>query len=66
MKNIAWYQVETARSFEKRRHHASLVGEQNDLQTREIIDSQSAKELKAAKKSALMAENKFEATKELW
>lgn len=36
MKNIAWYQVETIRSYEKRRHHASLVGEQNDLQAREI------------------------------
>jgi len=28
--------VETARSFEKRRQHANLVGEQNDLQAREI------------------------------
>jgi hypothetical protein len=36
MKNIAWYQVETTRSYEKRRYHASLVGEQNDLQAREI------------------------------
>lgn len=36
MKNIAWYQVETIRSYEKRRHHASLVGEQNNLQAREI------------------------------
>jgi len=36
MKNIAWYQVEAIRSYEKRRHHASVVGEQNDLQAREI------------------------------
>lgn len=36
MKNIAWYQVETVRSYEKRRHHASVVGEQNDLQARNI------------------------------
>lgn len=36
MKNIAWYQVEKIRSYEKRRHHASVVGEQNDLQARDI------------------------------
>ena len=36
MKNIAWYQVEPMRSYEKRRHHASVVGEQNNLQAREI------------------------------
>lgn len=36
MKNIAWYQVEPTRSYEKRRHHTSLIGEQNDLQAREI------------------------------
>ena len=36
MKNIAWYQVEPIRSYEKRRHHASVVGEQNDLQARDI------------------------------
>lgn len=36
MKNIAWYQVEPVRSYEKRRHHAHVVGEQNDLQAREI------------------------------
>ena len=36
MKNIAWYQVATIRSYEKRRHHASVVGEQNDLQARDI------------------------------
>lgn len=32
MKNIAWYQVEKRRPYEKRRHHASTVGEQQDLQ----------------------------------
>lgn len=36
MKNIAWYQVETIRSYEKRRHHAGQIGEQNDLQARDI------------------------------
>jgi len=36
MKNIAWYQVEQVRSYEQRRHHASTVGEQNDLQARNI------------------------------
>ena len=36
MKNIAWYQVEKVRSFEQRRRHASTVGEQNDLQARNI------------------------------
>jgi hypothetical protein len=36
MKNIAWYQVETIRSYEKRRHHVSSVGEQNELQARAI------------------------------
>jgi len=36
MKNIAWYQVEPVRSYEQRRHHASVVGEQNNLQAREI------------------------------
>jgi len=36
MKNIAWYQVEKVRSYEQRRHHASAVGEQNDLQARNI------------------------------
>lgn len=45
MKNIAWYQVEKVRSYEPRRHPASTVGEQNDLQAREITyhcDIQSA------------------------
>jgi hypothetical protein len=36
LKNIAWYEVEKVRSYEKRRHHASVVGEQNDLQARNI------------------------------
>ena len=36
LKTIAWYQVEPIRSYEKRRHHARRVGEQNDLQAREI------------------------------
>ena len=36
MKNIVWYHVQPIRSYEKRRHHASRVGEQNDLQAREI------------------------------
>ncbi len=36
LKNIAWYRVETVRSHQKRRHHASKVGEQNDLQAQEI------------------------------
>jgi hypothetical protein len=36
MKNIAWYQVDPVHSYEPRRHHASQVGEQNDLQARDI------------------------------
>jgi hypothetical protein len=36
MKNIAWYEVEKVRSYESRKHHASTVGEQNDLQARNI------------------------------
>jgi hypothetical protein len=36
MKNIAWYQVEKGRSYEQRRHHANKIGEQNDLQARDI------------------------------
>ena len=36
LKNIAWYRVEPVHSYEPRRHHASQVGEQNDLQAREI------------------------------
>lgn len=37
MKNIAWYRVEKVRAYETRRHHASTVGEQNDLQAHNII-----------------------------
>lgn len=36
LKNIAWYRVEAVRSYQKRRHHAGRVGEQNDLQAQEI------------------------------
>lgn len=36
LKNIAWYQVEKVRSYQKRRRHAKRVGEQNDLQAQEI------------------------------
>jgi hypothetical protein len=36
LKDIAWYRVEPVRSYQKRRHHASQVGEQNDLQAQEI------------------------------
>ena len=36
MKNIAWYEVAKVRSYEKRRHHAQVVGEQNDLQAHDI------------------------------
>ena len=49
LKNIAWYRVEKIRSYQKRRHHASCVGEQNDLQAQEIsyhCDIQSSDEFK--------------------
>lgn len=36
LKNIAWYRVEPIHSYQKRRHHASQVGEQNDLQAEDI------------------------------
>lgn len=36
LKTIAWYQVQPIRSYQKRRHHASAVGEQNDLQAQDI------------------------------
>lgn len=36
LKNIAWYRVEPVRSYQKRRHHAHRVGEQNDLQAQDI------------------------------
>lgn len=36
LKNIAWYRVEQVRSYQKRRHHASRIGEQNDFQAQDI------------------------------
>jgi hypothetical protein len=36
LKNIAWYRVEKVRSYQKRRHHAKHVGEQNDLQAQDV------------------------------
>ena len=36
MKNITWYQVASVRSHETHRHHTSQVGEQNNLQARDI------------------------------
>lgn len=36
LKNLTWYRVEPVRSFQKRRHHASQVGEQNHLQAQDI------------------------------
>jgi hypothetical protein len=36
MKTLTWYQVEKVRSHEPHRHHASTVGEQKDLQARDI------------------------------
>lgn len=36
LKCLAWYRVEPVRSYQPRRHHASQVGEQNDLQGQEI------------------------------
>lgn len=36
LKNIAWYRVERVHSYQARRHHASAVGEQKDLQATEI------------------------------
>ena len=47
LKNIAWYRVEAVRSYQKRRHHASRVGEQNDSQAQDITyhcDIQSAEQ----------------------
>jgi hypothetical protein len=47
LKNIAWYQVEPVRSYQKRRHHASCVGEQPGLQAQDITyycDIQSAEQ----------------------
>jgi hypothetical protein len=36
LKNIAWYRVEPVHTYQQRRHHASQVGEQNDLQAQDI------------------------------
>lgn len=36
LKNIAWYRVEPVRSYQKRRHPARRVGEQNGFQAQEI------------------------------
>ncbi len=36
LKNIAWYRVAAVRRYQKRRHHASRVGEQNDWQAQDI------------------------------
>ena len=36
LKNIAWYRVAPVRSYQKRRHHAKCVGEQNELQAQDI------------------------------
>jgi hypothetical protein len=47
LKNIAWYRVEPVRSYQKRRHHASSVGEQPGLQAQDITyycDIQSAEQ----------------------
>lgn len=49
LKNIAWYRVEKIRSHQERRHHASCVGEQKELQAQEITyhcDIQPADEFK--------------------
>lgn len=36
LKTLVWYRVEPVRSFQKRRRHASRVGQQNDLQAQDI------------------------------
>ena len=36
-KALAWYNVEEISSYTKRRHHSSVVGEQNNLQAENII-----------------------------
>ncbi len=36
LKTIAWYQVETVKEYQPRRHHGSRVGEQSSLQTQAI------------------------------
>jgi hypothetical protein len=48
LKTMAWYRVEPVRSYQKYRHHACRVGEQNDLQAQEITyhcDIQSPEQL---------------------
>jgi hypothetical protein len=48
LKTMAWYRVEPVRSYQKHRHHACRVGEQNDLQAQEITyhcDIQSPEQL---------------------
>lgn len=50
LKNIAWYQVKPVRSYQKRRHHAQRVGEQNHLQAQDITyhcDIQAPEQLSA-------------------
>jgi hypothetical protein len=47
LKNIAWYRVEPVRAYQKRRHHAQCVGEQNEWQAQDIsyyCDIQSAEQ----------------------
>jgi len=36
LKCLAWYRVEAVHSYQPRRHHASQVGEQNDLQGQDM------------------------------
>lgn len=36
LKSIAWYQVETVKGYQSRRHHGTRVGEQNHLQAQAI------------------------------
>jgi hypothetical protein len=48
LKTIAWYRVEPVRPYQRHRHHARQVGEQNDLQAQEIsyhCDIQSPEQL---------------------
>ena len=50
LKNIAWYRVEPVRSYQKRRRHASRVGEQHHLQAQDITyhcDIQTPEQLSA-------------------
>ena len=48
LKTMAWYRVEPVRAYQKHRHHAHKVGEQNNLQAQEITyhcDIQSPEQL---------------------